>query len=151
MILPIAITIFSFVATGHSVPAWEQFKMDSVVKPLPPQTNNKIAEDGVYLIVDEMPTYPGGEPAMKKFLRKNVKYPIAAIEKGLSGIMYVKFDIDVDGAISNVHSTNKSIGVLEAEAIRVVKKMPNWNPGKEKGNAVRVRYVLPVPFTMTDK
>lgn len=108
-----------------------------------------MADDSTYLIVDEMPTYPGGQPAMMKFLSKNVKYPRYAVEKGISGTVYVKFDISADGSISNVQSVNKTVGVLEEEAIRVVNKMPKWNPGKEKGEAVRVKYTLPVSFTMS--
>lgn len=116
------------------------------------QPKKKIADDGAYLMVEEMPTYPGGQHAMMQFLSSNVRYPKTAVEKNMTGTVYVKFDIDTDGAISNVQSVNKAIGGgLEEEAIRVVKKMPNWNPGKEKGQPVRVRFVLPVSFRLSAK
>lgn len=112
----------------------------------------KIADDGAYLMVEEMPTYPGGQNAMMQYLSSNVRYPKSAVDKNLAGTVYVRFDIDTDGAISNVQSVNKAIGGgLEEEAIRVVKKMPNWNPGREKGQPVRVRFVLPVAFRLSAK
>jgi len=112
----------------------------------------KIADDGTYLMVEEMPTYPGGQNAMMRYLSSNVRYPKIAVEHNMGGTVYVKFDIDTDGSISNVQSVNKAIGGgLEEEAIRVVKKMPNWNPGKEKGQPVRVRFVLPVAFRLSAK
>jgi TonB family protein len=116
------------------------------------QPKKKIADDGAYLMVEEMPTYPGGQNAMMQYLSSNVRYPKTAVEKNMTGTVYVKFDIDTDGSINNVQSVNKAIGGgLEEEAIRVVKKMPNWNPGKEKGQPVRVRFVLPVSFRLSAK
>ena len=114
------------------------------------QPKKKVADDGAYLIVEEMPTYPGGQNAMMQYLSTNVRYPKTAAEKNMTGTVYVRFDIDTDGSISNVQSVNKAIGGgLEEEAIRVVKKMPSWNPGKEKGEPVRVRFVLPVAFRLS--
>lgn len=109
----------------------------------------KIADDGAYLMVDQMPTYPGGENAMMKFLANNVRYPSVAVKNNMKGTVFVQFNINPDGAISNVTTVNKEIGGgLEEEAMRVVKKMPNWNPGRDKGEAVRVRFVLPVRFML---
>lgn len=109
----------------------------------------KIADDGAYLIVDEIPTYPGGQDALMRFLSQNIRYPKAAVEKGLNGTVYVMFDINADGSVSNARSMQKpKDGGLEDEAVRVVGKMPNWNPGKDKGEAVRVRFVLPVNFML---
>lgn len=109
----------------------------------------KIADDGSYLIVDQKPTYPGGDNAMMKFLASNVRYPSQAVNNGLKGTVFVQFNINPDGAISDVTTVNKEIGGgLEEEAMRVVKNMPKWNPGKDKGEAVRVRFVLPIHFTL---
>lgn len=113
------------------------------------QPASKMADDGVYLMVEEVPTFPGGQVAMVNYLSKNVKYPKTAIREKVTGVVYVRFDIDTDGSIGNVQTVNKYIGGgLEEEAIRVVKKMPNWNPGREKGELVRVRFVLPVSFKL---
>lgn len=108
-----------------------------------------MSNDGAYLIVEEMPTYPGGENALMAYLSQNIKYPKAAVEKKLGGMVHVSFDINVDGSVSNVRSVHKpNNGGLEEEAVRVVSKMPNWNPGKEKGKPVRVKVVLPVTFKL---
>lgn len=110
----------------------------------------KIAEDGAYLMVEQMPSYPGGQSAMMQYLSTNVHYPKEAVDKGLKGTVYVIFDVNTDGSISNVRTAKNKIGAgLEEEAMRVVKEMPKWVPGKEKGEPVRVRFVLPVNFALS--
>ncbi|MRG47076.1 TonB family protein [Chitinophaga sp. SYP-B3965] len=109
----------------------------------------KISNDGAYLMVEEMPTYPGGEVAMMNYLSQHVKYPKEAVAKKLEGTVYVSFDINPDGSVSNAKSVHKpKDGGLEDEAIRVVNGMPKWNPGKEKGEPVRVKFVLPISFKL---
>lgn len=109
----------------------------------------KIADDGAYLMVELPPTYPGGSGAMLQYLSTHVKYPKEAVEKGVEGTVYLIFDVNEDGSIANIRTTKKILGGgLEEEAIRVVKAMPKWTPGREKGEAVRVRFVLPVNFVL---
>lgn len=98
--------------------------------------------------VDEKPSFPGGESAMKSYLNSNVKYPAVAQENGVQGHVIVQFIIEKDGSISDVKVASGVDLSLDKEAIRVVKAMPKWNPGKLKGIAVRVKNEVPVVFAL---
>ena len=98
--------------------------------------------------VDEKPTFPGGESAMKSFLRSNIKYPIVAQENGEQGCVFVQFIIEKDGSISDVKVARSDAPLLDEEAMRVIKAMPKWNPGKLKGIPVRVKNEVPVVFRL---
>lgn len=98
--------------------------------------------------VDEKPSFPSGESAMKSFLRSNIKYPIVAQENGDQGCVFVQFIIEKDGSISDVKVARSDAPSLDKEAMRVVKAMPKWNPGKLKGIAVRVKNEVPVVFRL---
>lgn len=98
--------------------------------------------------VDEKPSFPGGESAMKSYLNSNVKYPAVAEENGVQGRVIVQFIIEKDGSISDVKVASGVDLSLDKEAIRVVKAMPKWNPGKLKGIAVRVKNEVPVVFAL---
>ena len=101
----------------------------------------------VFAVVEEMPKFKGGELAMMEFLMKNMKYPQTAVKAKLEGKAIVGFVVGKDGTISDVHIT-KSAGhaVLDEEAMRVVKSMPAWEPGKQKGKPVNVKYNVPITF-----
>lgn len=107
------------------------------------------SETPVFFIVEEMPEFPGGDEKLKTFLKNNTHYPPVAKEKQLEGIVYVKFIIDKTGKITDIELT-KSSGhtILDEEAIRVVKSLPNWEPGKQRGQKVNVNYVLPISFEL---
>ena len=96
--------------------------------------------------VDEKPSFPGGESAMKSYLNSNVKYPAAAQENGIQGRVIVQFIIEKDGSISDVKISRSVDPSLDWEALRVVKAMPKWNPGKLNGTVVRVKNEVPVAF-----
>lgn len=98
--------------------------------------------------VDEKPTFPGGESAMKSFLRSNIKYPIVAQEDGVQGCVFVQFIIEKDGSISDVKISRSDAPSLNGEAMRVIKAMPKWNPGKLNGIPVRVKNEVPVVFRL---
>lgn len=98
--------------------------------------------------VDEKPSFPGGESAMKSYLNSNVNYPVVAQENGVQGRVIVQFIIEKDGSISDVKVASGVDLSLDKEAIRVVKAMPKWNPGKLKGIAVRVKNEVPVVFAL---
>lgn len=98
--------------------------------------------------VDEKPTFPGGESAMKSFLRSNIKYPIVAQENGEQGCVFVQFIIEKDGSISDVKISRSDAPSLDEEAMRVIKAMPKWNPGKLNGIPVRVKNEVPVVFRL---
>ncbi|MFA4852284.1 MAG: energy transducer TonB [Bacteroidales bacterium] len=104
--------------------------------------------DVVLIIVEVMPLYPGGEEAMFKFIGDNTIYPIIAKEKGVSGTVIVTFVVEKDGSISNVNLLKDIGGGCGEEAVRVVKAMPRWIPGKQNGVNIRVQYNLPIRFTL---
>ena len=99
-------------------------------------------------VVEEMPAFPGGEAKLMEYVAKNVKYPQIARETGVQGRVYVNFVVEPDGSVSNVSVLRGIGGGCDEEAIRVVKSMPKWKPGKQRGKAVRVSYMLPVNFKL---
>lgn len=105
-------------------------------------------EDTVYQIVDEMPKFPGGEQAMFKFISENVKYPQEAKDKNISGRVFVNFVVEKDGSVDEVKVLRSIGGGCDEEAVRVVKSMPKWTPGKQKGKPVRVSYIIPFVFKL---
>ena len=104
------------------------------------------SKQNVYDVVEQMPEFPGGMPAMIEFLQTNLKYPSDAKKQNVGGRVLVMFVVEADGTISNVRVAKKVFPSLDAEAVRVVKTMPKWNPGKEKGKPVRVNFSLPIVF-----
>lgn len=106
------------------------------------------SKQNVYDTVEQMPEFPGGMPAMIEFLQTNLKYPSDAKKQNVGGRVLVMFVVETDGSISNVRLAKKVFPSLDAEAVRVVKAMPKWNPGKEKGKPVRVNFSLPVVFSV---
>ena len=107
-------------------------------------------EDTVYQIVEEMPQYPGGEEAMMKYVADNIKYPQGAKDKNISGRVFVSFVIEKDGSVSNVKVVRGIGGGCDEEAARVIQGMPKWEPGKQKGKPVRVNYMMPIFFKLSD-
>ena len=105
-------------------------------------------KNGVYQIVEEMPQYPGGETAMMEYVAKNVVYPKEAQEKGISGRVFVGFIVEKDGSIGEVKLLRGIGGGCDEEAIRVIKGMPKWKPGKQEGKPVRVSYQMPINFRL---
>ena len=102
----------------------------------------------VFDIVEQMPEYPGGQAALFEFISKNVKYPEDAVKKKVEGKVFVTFVVDTDGKITDVSLMRKVFPSLDAEAIRVISGMPNWIPGKQKGQVVRVKYTVPIMFRL---
>ncbi len=108
----------------------------------------KAVETEFFITVEKMPSFPGGEEELMKFLAENLEYPQDAREKGIQGKVYVTFIVEADGSVSNVKVLRDIGGGCGDEAARVVKTMPKWEPGKQKGKAVRVQYNLPVKFVL---
>ena len=109
------------------------------------------ADTIVYMVVEQQPEFPGGSVALMKYLSENIKYPDGAMKAGKQGKAFVQFVVKADGAVNDVvimRSTGDES--LDAEALRVVKSMPKWNPGKQGGKAVNVRHTLPVNFRLAD-
>ena len=108
----------------------------------------EVVEQEIFQIVEEMPEYPGGEKKLLEYVGKSVKYPQIARESGIQGRVFVNFVIEPDGSVSNVKVLRGIGGGCDEEAVRVIKSMAKWKPGKQRGKAVRVSYTLPVNFKL---
>ncbi|MBR4560755.1 MAG: TonB family protein [Bacteroidales bacterium] len=108
----------------------------------------EVQEQEIFQIVEEMPAYPGGDAKLMEYVAKNIKYPQIARETGIQGRVFVGFVVEPDGSVSNVKVLRGIGGGCDEEAMRVVKSMPKWKPGKQRGKAVRVSYMLPVNFKL---
>lgn len=111
----------------------------------------KVDSDGVYLMPDQLPEFPGGIQAMMKFLSTNIKYPVEAQKKGISGRVIVQFVIMEDGTLDQAKVIRGVDPLLDEEALRVVKSMPKWKPGMDRGEAVKVRFTAPIMFNLSKK
>ena len=106
-------------------------------------------EEVVFVVVESMPEFPGGQQALFKYLSENVKYPVIAQENGIQGRVICQFVVNKDGSIVEVEVVRSGGDPsLDKEAIRVIKSMPKWKPGKQRGKAVRVKYTVPVNFKL---
>ena len=106
-------------------------------------------EEVVFVIVESMPEFPGGQQALFKYLSENVKYPVIAQENGIQGRVICQFVVNKDGSIVDVEVVRSGGDPsLDKEAIRVIKSMPKWKPGKQRGKPVRVKYTVPVNFKL---
>lgn len=111
--------------------------------------SDEVTDDAdVFFVVEDMPQFPGGN--VSKWIAKNVKYPMLAQENGIQGKVFVKFVIEKDGSITDVQVSRGVDALLDKEAIRVIKAMPKWKPGKQRGKAVRVSYTLPINFQLNN-
>jgi len=105
-------------------------------------------EDEIFVFVEDQPGYPGGDAARIKYLQENIKYPEMAKESGIQGTVYVTFVVEKDGRITSVKILRGIGGGCDEEAVRVIKKMPGWKPGKQRGRPVRVQFNMPVRFVL---
>lgn len=112
------------------------------------EEDEEVAEEPIFTVVESEPEFPGGMEALYKYLAQNIKYPQLARENGITGKVYVTFVVEKDGSIANPRILRDIGGGCGAEAIRVVKAMPKWSPGKQRGKAVRVQFNLPVNFNL---
>ncbi|WP_308553621.1 TonB family protein [uncultured Mediterranea sp.] len=128
-------------------------QMDSknmVIELIPANITHSAADDEIYEVVENMPRFPnGGMQALMQYLNENIRYPEAAIKAGVQGRVTVQFIVDKDGSIDEVKTMRGVNPDLDAEAIRVIKMMPRWEPGTHKGKPVRVKYTVPVMFRLT--
>jgi Gram-negative bacterial tonB protein len=105
-------------------------------------------EQQIFQVVEEMPEFPGGMAECLKFLGKNIKYPTISQENGVQGKVIVQFVVNKDGSIVDPVVVRSVDPYLDKEALRVIKTMPKWKPGKQRGKAVRVKYTVPVTFKL---
>jgi protein TonB len=108
----------------------------------------KEEETKVFDVVEQMPEFPGGQAALLKWISDNIKYPAIAEENGIQGRVVCTFVVERDGSVTDVQVARSIDPSLDKEAVRVLKKMPHWIPGKQNGSAVRVKYTVPVTFRL---
>ena len=118
---------------------------DEIKAPEPPKHEE---ETKIFTVVEQMPLFPGGDAALMAYLRDNIHYPTVAAENGVQGRVVVGFVVERDGSITDVNVLRSVDPSLDREAMRVVKGMPRWTPGKQNGSAVRVKYQVPVTFRL---
>ena len=108
----------------------------------------EVEEEEVYIIVEQMPGFPGGEEALLKYISDHIEYPTMAVERGIEGRVTVRFVVNKDGYVQDVTVIRGVHELLDKEAVRVIQSLPRWNPGKQNGVAVAVYYNVPVNFTL---
>ena len=134
----------------------EEFEFESteaddatIIDAVPVITEEESEEDTeVFVIVEDMPEFPGGELALRQWISNNVKYPVIAAENGVQGKVYVTFVVDRDGSVTNARIARGVDPSLDQEALRVVNNLPKWKPGKQRGKPVRVSYTVPINFQL---
>ena len=112
------------------------------------QEEEVVEEPLVFFIVEDMPEFPGGELALRKYIAENVRYPEMAKENDIQGTVYVRFVVDTDGSVSNVEVLRGVDPLLDKEAKRVVETLPKWKPGRQRGKAVKVSHSVPIKFAL---
>jgi len=138
--------IGSFDVKGNDDANGEILKAKEVIaQPEPPKHEE---ENKVFDVVEQMPSFPGGDAALMEYLSKNVKYPVVAQENGVQGRVIVTFVVERDGSVTDVKVIRSVDPSLDREASRVISSMPRWIPGKQNGSAVRVKYTVPVTFRL---
>ena len=124
---------------------------EAVVEAAPVEVKEEVKQEvaqKIFDVVEQQPQFPGGQSALLSWLSQNIHYPPVAEENGIQGRVVVSFVVEPDGSISNVQVVRGVDPSLDKEAVRVTKAMPKWQPGKQNGQAVRVKYNLPVTFKL---
>jgi len=122
--------------------------IDIVAAPVAAAPIQEEEEQVIFQVVEEMPHFPGGEEALMKWLSENIRYPVIAQENGIQGRVICQFVVNTDGSIVDIQVVRGVHPSLDEEAVRVIKSMPKWIPGKQRGKPVRVRFTLPINFRL---
>ncbi len=127
-----------------------QDEVEEMKVELPPviEEEENVEEEQIFMVVEEMPEFPGGDEARMRYLRDNIKYPELERDNGVQGLVVVSFVVEKDGSITNIKILKGLTPNINNEAIRVVQNMPKWKPGKQRGKPVRVTINLPIRFTL---
>ena len=136
--------IGAFTVEGNDETAEVKHVEEKIAEPEPP----KVEETKVFDVVEQMPSFPGGPSALMQYLSSNIKYPVVAEENGIQGRVIATFVVERDGSITDVKVVKSVDPSLDKEAVRVLKSMPKWIPGKQNGQAVRVKYTVTVTFRL---
>lgn len=141
-----ATTIGAFNVQGNDEVGGEVLKAkEEIAQPEPPKNED---DNKVFDVVEQPPSFPGGQGALMAWIKDNLKYPVVAAENGIEGRVIVQFVVGKDGSISNVTVVRSADPSLDKEAVRVISKMPKWTPGKQNGTTVNVKYTCPVTFRL---
>lgn len=114
----------------------------------PEIVEDEVVEAEIFTVVEQMPEFPGGMNRLAEYLATNIRYPQLARESGIQGRVFINFVVEADGSVTNVRVIRSLGGGCDEEAMRVVRNMPRWTPGRQRGRAVRVSYNLPVNFRL---
>lgn len=134
---------------ANNVPEPKTVSKTEVVNPK--DSLKKEDKDPVFLVVEQMPEYPGGQQALINFLRQNIEYPANAKEHQIQGRVIAEFVVEKDGSVSDKHIVRSVSPELDAEAMRVISIMPKWKPGKQRGEDVRVKYTIPIMYSLDNE
>lgn len=116
---------------------------------IPPAVQEEVVhEQEIFIVVEDPPSFPGGDEARIRYLSENIRYPQMARESGIQGTVFVTFVVERDGSVTDVRILRGIGGGCDEEAIRVIKSMPKWNAGKQRGRPVRVQFNMPIRFTL---
>ncbi len=140
----IALTVFFTLSVSNTILA--QDREAQVQRKTAGQEQKE--EDPVFVVVEEMPTFKGGKDELYNYMASNIKYPEEAKKDGITGITYITFVVEKDGSVSNAKVLRGFNDACDQEALRVVEAMSDWNPGKQKGQPVRVQFNLPIKFNL---
>ena len=112
------------------------------------QEEEEISEEVIFTVVEDQPSYPGGEEARIRYLQENLRYPQMAREAGIQGTVFVTFVVERDGSVTDVRVLRGIGGGCDEEAVRVVQNMPRWNPGRQRGQPVSFKFKIPIRFLL---
>ncbi len=149
---PAAVEILSIVSadtkiTDNLIITDHDTAKENKVKQTQSVTENKQkTEEEIFVVVENMPEFPGGDLALRKFIAAAIKYPTVALENGIQGKVFVNFVVDKDGRILNAKIARGVDSSIDREALRVVMTLPKWKPGMQHGKTVRVSYTIPISF-----
>ena len=146
-VLPLAVILTIAVSISISEKVVSQdIDKGAEVKVVNPESSSQ--EEKVFTLVEQMPRFPGGDEARIKYLKDNLKYPEKARKQGISGRVFISFVVEKDGTISNIRLLRGIGGGCDEEAMKVVAKMPSWEPGLQRGKPVRVQFNMPFSFNL---
>jgi TonB family protein len=140
MVLPLTLALI----TANSI-----FAASNEISGNEPPPEKTQAEDEVFVVVEETPTFPGGMEALTRYLNDSIRYPKIAVDNGIEGRVIASFVVAKDGSIKDVSVVRGVDPSLDKEAVRVIENMPKWNPGKQRNVAVNVKFTMPVQFSLT--
>ncbi len=119
-----------------------------VIAPVIEKKKEEEVEEEIFMVVEKMPEFPGGDLGLRKYIATHVKYPNVARESGIEGKVYLRFCVTSTGAVSKVSVLRSVDPLLDKEAVRVIKSLPKWTPGEQRGRKVSVWYTVPINFQL---